>query len=404
MIQIKPNIDYTSSCPHCAGVLDPVEIVWQGIHVCVRAACRGCERRIVEDLAIGHAIDGTYQVDVDAGLLFGPAPRRPWFGEPLLRSLRSPESGEVPFRVTRFFETKNVVILNCLDFLYGHSLLKLLNAEGLLANASSLGVVVIVPRFLAWLVPDGVAETWVVDLPLPRALGFHTDLHEKIRRECERFETVYVSRALSHPRNFHIEKFTRVPKHDFAAAPPRVTFVWREDRTWTNRPLVAAALRRLGLGRVVAHWQRRRVVALFERLRKALPEAAFGVAGLGTSGRFPQWIADDRTSKYTDDVERRHCEIYSQSRLVIGVHGSNMLLPSGLAGLTIDLVPDDRWGNYAQDVLYQEPDSRMAAYRYRYLPIDVSVDLLAQIARWQVSDYDEFARHMLMDAAAPDGA
>jgi len=47
------------------------------------------------------------------------------------------------------------------------------------------------------------------------------------------------------------------------------------------------------------------------------------------------------------------------------VHGSNMLLPSAHAGMTIDLMPDDRWGNFAQDISYQEDDVRMGSYRYR---------------------------------------
>lgn len=398
MIGIKPTIDYASACPHCGGALVPGDVLWQGIHVCVRALCSNCGRRIIEDLRVGHAVDGTYQVDAEAGLLFGPVPRRPWFGQPLLDSLRSPRTDEVPFRVTKFADAKEVVIVNCIDFLYGHSLLKLLNVERHWRTAPELGVIVIVPSFLEWLVPDGVAETWVVDLPLSRAPHFHVALDRKIRSECERFETVFVSRALSHPRLFDIEKFTRVRRHDFGAAPWRVTFVWREDRTWHSWPLAAAALQRLKLRFLLTWWQRRKVIALFASLRKTLPKAVFAVAGFGTSGSFPEWIADDRTNKYTAEVERRHCEIYAQSRLVIGVHGSNMLLPSGLGGLTIDLMPDDRWGNLAQDVLYQERDSRMAGFRYRFLPIGTPVSLLANIAQWQMRDYDEFARHMLMDA------
>ncbi|HEX6178817.1 MAG TPA: hypothetical protein VF057_10700, partial [Thermoanaerobaculia bacterium] len=162
MIRIKPGIDYSSACPHCRGALVAEDVLWQGIHVCVRSACSSCGRRIVEDLPIGHAVDGTYQADVEADRLFGPEPRRSWFGQPLLESLRSPRSDEIPFRVTRFSDAKNVVIVNCIDYLYGHSLLKLLNVERHWRMSPELGVVVIVPSFLEWLVPDGVAEMWVV--------------------------------------------------------------------------------------------------------------------------------------------------------------------------------------------------------------------------------------------------
>lgn len=396
MIRIKPGIDYASACPHCSGALRADEVLWQGVHVCVRATCSQCGRRIIEDLPIGHAVDGTYQVDLERNQLFGPEPRRSWFGQPLFDSLRSPKNGEIPFRVTKYSDANDVVIVNCIDYLYGHSLLKLLNVARHLRKSPELGIVVIVPSFLAWLVPDGVAEVWTVDLPLSRARNFYVDLDRRIQQECERFATVYVSLALSHPRTFDIEKFTRVKRHDFRGA-ARITYIWREDRTWNDRPLLTAALRRLKLGFLSTRWQRRKVLQLFETLRQLLPEATFGVVGFGTVGRFPEWIADDRTNKYTADIERRHCEIYARSRVVIGVHGSNMLLPSGLGGMTIDLMPDDRWGNLAQDILYQESDSRMATFRYRFLPIGTPISLLADIVVRQVTDYDEYARHMLMD-------
>jgi hypothetical protein len=397
MIRIKPTIDHRSQCPNCAAALEPGEILWQGIHVCVRSTCKQCGHRIAGDLPVGHAIDGMYQVDLDTLRLVGPDERRVWFGEPLLQSLRSPKSDAVPFRVVKFAEAANVVIVNCIDYLYGHSLLKLLNVERHLREAPELGVVVIVPAFLAWLIPDGVAEAWIADIPLSRAQNFYPDLDKKIRSECDRFETVFVSRALSHPRHFDLVRFTKISRHDFHADRRRVTYIWREDRTWESRPFAAAVLRRLRLGKLLAWSQKRKVVSLFEQMRKSIPDAAFGVAGLGTSGRFPSWIEDHRVSKYSEEIERRHCELYAASRLVIGVHGSNMLLPSGLSGLTIDLMPEDRWGNFGQDILYQVSDSRMASFQYRFLPISVSVQTLAAIAVRQMLDYEEFARHMLMD-------
>jgi hypothetical protein len=153
-------------------------------------------------------------------------------------------------------------------------------------------------------------------------------------------------------------------------------------------------LRRVGLVKLVVLWQKLKVISLFRRLRERLPAAVFTVVGLGKAGRFPRWIEDCRTEEYSEQVERRHCRIYAESRLVVGVHGSNMLLPSGLAGLTIDLMPDDRWGNFAQDILYQESDPRVASFRYRFLPIGIELVALARVALSQVQGYREFIREM----------
>lgn len=399
MIRIKPSIDYSPRCPHCSRELSGSEVLWQGIHVCVVAKCIDCESEIVTDLPVGHASDGGYQADLSRRALFGPKERRTWFGEPLLRSLSTPQPEVAPFRVTKRSGAKDVLLLNCLDFLYGHSLLKLLNLGRHLKSKTTSTVGVIVPKCLEWMVPEDVDEIWVVDLPLSSLKKFYPDLQRKIENECRRFETVFISRALSHPWDFDISAFVGVTKHDFTSQHFRITFIWREDRLWHHSSMAHRMIARTPLSTLLLWLQRRKVISLFSRMRPELPGATFTVAGLGGSGRFPEWIEDHRTGQYDDKTEKHHCQIYSQSRLVIGVHGSNMLLPSGLGGLTIDLMPDDRWGNYAQDILYQEPDDRIASFRYRFVPIGVGLLSLAKLALSQVRDYDYFRIHMMSGKA-----
>ncbi len=53
--------------------------------------------------------------------------------------------------------------------------------------------------------------------------------------------------------------------------------------------------------------------------------------------------------------------------LVIGVHGSNMLLPTAHAGSLVELIGPERWGNFTQDVLFREAgDCRETFFRYRF--------------------------------------
>ena len=110
-----------------------------------------------------------------------------------------------------------------------------------------------------------------------------------------------------------------------------------------------------------------------------VPEAKFAVAGRGTKTKFPEWIEDYRVDSFNEKIEKEICGLYSQSRLVIGLHGSNMLLASVQAGMTIYLI-DERRGNFAQDILYQERDPRMATFHYIFLPYQTSNDTLGFIA------------------------
>jgi hypothetical protein len=343
---------------------------------------------------VGNAIATAYRVAKD-GSLFGPESAKQWFGEPLQHSLAEPYDCVINFSVEIRRTMRHITILNCIDYLYGHCLLKLLNAEVHLEDETR-GLVVIVPRFLLWLVPDGVAEIWQVDLPLSRARNYFPSLHQRICRELERFDSVLLSEAYPHPHSFTIHRYTRVAAHNYESREFRITFIWRSDRWWIGPHWVSRMLRRAGFSKILCEWQKRRVCNLFSRLRRKLPETTFTLGGLGTECSFPSWIDDRRVTAFTDETERALCKVYAESRVVVGVHGSNMLLPSAEAGMCVDLVPKDRWENIAQDVLYDQTkfdgDQRMAAFTVRYLPSSTSPAVTSVIIHSMLMHFPEAVR------------
>ena len=404
MIRIKPGIEFTGHCPRCEGELAARDVLWQGIHICAISKCGSCGAEIIADLPVGQALFTPYRIDLEKGLLSGDEGHCYWFGAPLLKSLQYPDHDQdIPLNVEKYRDSSRVIILNCIDFLYGHSLLKLLNADAHLRENPDLGLVVIVPRYLRWMVPEGVVEVWTVNVPLTRAQNFFPRLDQLIHAECERFDEVFVSPSHSHPRDFDISRFTGVKRHDFNGQQFRITFIWREDRPWIAQRLWVRIGRRLpAVKRLLMVWQNFKITKLFSAIRPHFPAVEFTVAGLGTATSFPAWIDDQRVNAYDDEKEQQLCRIYSASRLVIGVHGSNMLLPSAHAGMTINLMPDDRWPNMVQDMLYQESDSRMAAYRYRYLPLRGNLSTLALIAIRQISGWEWFGNAMADSKEACD--
>jgi len=396
MIEIKPNIEHRSHCPYSGKVLKPVKVLWQGTHVCVVSESPdGGE--IIEELRIGHAAKTPYQIDLAKKAIFsGDKYAEELLAKPLLNSLQNPQTEQLEISQEIFKSYQRVIILNCVDYLYGHSLLKLLNAQRHLESNPDLGLIVIVQKFLRWMVPDGVAEVWTVPISLKNGQDYYPSFAEFVEKQSQRFEEIYLSEAYSHPSRFDITKFTRVPKHSFDDREKvQITFIWREDRLLINSFLFRV-LRKVKLVQIAVAIQNWKVQLLFEKIRSQLPEAKFVVAGLGTKTKFPKWIEDCRVERFNEITEKETCQIYSESRLVIGLHGSNMLLPSGLAGMTLDLI-ENRWGNFAQDVLYQEKNPRLASFRYRYLPSQVSQDILANIATQMIQSQSDFYFHMTAD-------
>lgn len=380
--------------------MKPKNILWQGLHVCVESyACNDCGAEIIEDLRVGHAVNYPYQIDLNKAQIFGEKTASKWLGLPLFNSLISPNNRDIRISKEVFKASERVIIINCIDFLYGHCLLKLLNAQKYLEKFPEYGLIVIVPKLIRWMVPQGIAEVWTVDISLKDAYDYYPSFHQFVCIEAERFSEVYVSRAHSHPSQFDISKFTGVAKHNFEQEELQITFIWREDRIWSSL-LTQRILSKLKMSQIALMLQNWRVERLFKRIRSAIPSARFFVAGLGTKTQFPKWIEDYRVDSFNEKAEREVCEIYSASRLVIGIHGSNMLCPSGHAGMTIDLMPRDRWGNIAQDILYQEADPRLASFRYRYLPLGIKIADLAYIASSMLMKQPEVYLLMSADKSA----
>jgi hypothetical protein len=376
MLQLKPELEHKSTCPHCSAMLDPVDTLWMGMHVFVKSNCMSCQAEIIEDLKIGHSLHHeANKIDLEREIVFGRG-----LGDPnLIESLKTKHDLGTEIDREIFKEFKRVIVLNCLDYLYGHCLLKLLNAQRHLEDFPEYGLIIIVPKFLRWLVPDRVAEVWTIDIPLKHNLLCYPEVNEFIHGEFTRFEEIYISKAYSHPSRFDITKFTNVCKHDFARSDYRVSFIWREDRPWCSNLLVRI-FRKANLMRLATILQNWKICRLFARLRQKFPSARFTVIGLGSATDFPDWIDDCRVKKFDVETERQACQIYADSRLLFGVHGSNMLLPSAHAGMTIDLMSIDRLANITQDILYQEPNPRVASFRYRYLPISTNTSELSDIA------------------------
>lgn len=399
-MQIYPNIEQNFFCPICNQETTVKKNVWQGIHVGVKSRCKKCQKEYYQDLNVGHSTYTPYSVDLDTFQLFGSDSSIDWYGTPLQKSLQNPNRNKISFEKEVFEKKDEVIILNCIDYLYGHSLLKLLNAERHLQSKNQHGLIVIVPKFLEWMLPEGIAEKWVFDISLKEGQDFFIDFDNVINKELERFSKIYISKAFSHPKNFDITNFTGVKKHNFKDEKFRITFIWREDRLWINNSLLQKSVNKFNI-KIIRYLllakQKRKLLKVFLRLREVFPNAEYTVAGFGKYNNFPKWIDNQIVNVFNENIERKLCQIYSESRLILGVHGSNMLLPSAHAGMTVDLMPEDRWGNFAQDILYQEKDVRMSSYRYRYIPINQKPTFIHNMISHMIKDKEHFVENMIID-------
>ncbi len=393
MIALHPIPDCEAFCPHCAAPLTVVGWRMPGMRTLAELRCPRCRREYFGDLPAAAGLYYPMLLERAGGAVHDPHNVR-WFADWLRESYAARSREPLRLTIERAHPPRNPVLLNCLDRLYGHALLKLLNASRHLDGADGGDLIVLAPSGLRWLLPEGVAEAWLVDWPLRCGARWSDWLADEIAGRVAALGACRLSRAYSHPRGeeFRIERFTRVAPfalREWGArlAAPVVTFVWRDDRAWSPADPLGG------------------IIALAERLRAAWPALDFALVGLAQPGGAPAWIADVRCAAPDAATERRWCERYARSHVVIGVHGSNMLLPSAHAGATIDLMPDDRWRNATQDLIYRPDESAVdATFRRRLIPVATSPVDVARIADALLREYPHFAQKQVRapSVAAPE--
>lgn len=412
--RLHPFTDADHECPHCRARLFVKGWHVPGMRNLADLLCERCGREFYGDLAAGQALYTPMLLEKATGAVHD-AHGVEWFAGWLRDSYARRAYEPVSFDVReRRAVTRPVVLLNCLDTLYGHSLLKLLNAQYYLDRRADVDLVVLVPSLLAWMVPDGVAQVWSVGLPLRRGTEWNEWLAREIRRRVEAFGEASLSHALSHPRpdEFDIERFTRVKpfplgEWDARLARPTVTFIWRDDRPWYALTYLSdetVPTWRERLGRFITARPRPRarqselVSELAESLRREMPALDFAVAGLAEGvgpAALPEWVKDLRRPALDEDAERGWCERYAASHLVVGVHGSNMLLPSAHAGGVVELIGPGRWGNFTQDILFREADDcRETLFRYRFVDELTPPPVLARLLSLTLKGRASFRRLM----------
>lgn len=400
-IPLKPALFNRFACPEC-GAEGPegIRTMVLGKQTAAEYACRGCGLAFVRDLPAGFTIDLPIAWRLSDKHPYHPANgvAEDWAAYP---DYQVPRTDRYAVERKVFKPFKRVVILNTIDHLYGHVLLKLFNAQHYLDKHPDIGLVVIVPKMFEWLVPEGVAETWVFDIKLKQAWGWNAGIDAFVQEQWDRYDEIYLAPGYSHPEfsKIDIERFSRVQPfapEDFLGQAPHITFVARRDRLWYSSPfrkLVHRVLKKVGLFADLAIWWQDRMVArAIRQVRQQLPQASFTVVGLAKPGGMPSYVNDLRTMRMDLATELEWCRAYARSQIVVGVHGSNMILPTAHAAGCVEILPYDRYGNIVQDISVRYND-RMQLFMYRFIdefarPKDVTRHILSMFKDHEVYRLD----------------
>lgn len=407
MIEIKPHVENHYHCPEChSGDAIVLDIQLHSIYTLAECKCRHCRLEFYQTVPIGHSVNDSVSIRKPDDRIYTDVDPNFWLADTISKARRGRRDKKVTVRKIVHETRSQVVVLNTLDYLYGHVLLKLYNYQHHIRNNMSVGLVVIVPKAFEWLVPAEASEVWIVDLSLGELAYEHPSLTEFIKDEFQRFDRVWLSMAWSHP------DFTQVDvKSMTGIAPfnldnynneiPTVTFVVREDRWWLRSPM-GYWLYRLGRRfpkirqfcyELVTEQQDELVRETAMAIKEQFPDARLFVTGVGAKKGFGRLAMDSRSTNIDEDKELEWCRIYAHSHVVIGFHGSNMLLPTAFAAGCIEILPEDRYGNFLQDISVRYNDRRQSFF-YRFVDQYAKPSAVAAKAVSMIRDYESFRNNM----------
>lgn len=372
------------------------EFIFQGIHILAKYNCSACASSFFHTLPIGHDLLFPTSFD-EAGKRVKAEIQSEWLVRPLLDSIFNEKKINITIEKEVFRQAREAIVLNCIDNCFGHSFMKLWNIEILKSRYPDRSVIVFVPKRMRWLLPDDVDEVWSFDASFPELEKFIVNLDEEVKKNLlPRFSHVFVSKAFTYLGldKINLKAFLKTERFNldkFNDAPPRITFVLREDRFWHRYPMEFFLFKlfvKLKLDKKIFIWRQNFLVNRAARKIKAkLASAEFYATGLNRTGRLSSMISDLRVQTPSAQKERQWCDLYSKSHVVVGVHGSNMLIPTALAGGFIEILPRYKIRHIAEDTLI-DYNSRYTLFLGRYLDEFVSP---AQISNHVTNMLTDFA-------------
>ncbi|WP_162340636.1 hypothetical protein [Cyclobacterium salsum] len=390
MIDIYPYIaSIPANCPRCGGESKDIgELFFQGTHVLAEQHCSDCGLDFYATLPIGHAALYPVAFSKDGKFCHYNRQEGSWMALPLIRSFQEDAGAEVEIALLQPNPGGELLLVNCLDSCFGHVFTKLWNVYLLKKQYPFKTLAVLLPARCRWLLTDAEVEIWSVDLPLEELGKGVPGLDVWVKEQSRRFASVALSEVPVHPplERLDIEEILQARPfalEAFESQPLQLTFIWRSDRFWLNSRLLdflhKASIKFGFQGRVqglLCYRQASLLGRLLRKLRKSLPEARFVLTGLGKEGRLPSGWKDERVEVIDEGVERTWNELYRHSQLVMGVHGSHMLIPTALAAGFVEILPRHKLPHLTEDIGRQH-SGRLGAFLGRFVDEFSSSSLVA---------------------------
>jgi hypothetical protein len=394
MIRLKPFVELSISCPSCSKELQPADWLITGMHCMTEIKCGNCGHKYYSEIPVNAGAFYPGIIDAQSGKRVDNMPFENWYLNGLIYAFKNQREENISIEVIakRKIGDRPVLLLNTIDATYGHAIYELFNASYYLKK-KEFDLVILVQKHLQWLVPDGSAQVWVVDISFSKATNWFVNLDLQIKLLLKEVKDVFICRSFvqADSHDFNIEDYTRISpfpldEWDERLVNPTLTFIWRTDRFWKRvlpRIIDNRYTRKIFPGlleSVRKRLQFKWILQFSGKLKEQIPSVDFAIAGMDDRKQeLPVWIKDYRYPIHEDFTAREQIKRYAKSHLVVGCNGSSLLLPGCLAGGVVNIVPGNMWAVSAGTFPFRITDIGDTHFRYLMIPDEISITKLVSI-------------------------
>jgi len=349
LFELNKDVFY-KSCNYCKERLVLSSYYFYGWRNLFECTCKGCNANFLIDMPVFSGIPYPSIYDKDKKNIINNVPF--WWGEALKEiNLRISDKKVInDIKVNK--NNNSLIIFNLLDFVFGHSFMRLERLTYYIENDNfkEYDFLVLIPSQLRYLISQFEDRLNIMEIKLsfPEYKLFYIQIDTEVKNLSSQYLSVYCE-MLKYPQQEFLKlEQLNLPIKKWVDEVTRVVIVYRKDRTIgiTNR----------------AQYK------FYERLIAHLNKLNIEILMIGDKDSYLfDSISDLRVVKFDKDTDNKWNSVCSGA-ITIGVHGSNMLIPSLCSSYNIEFVTYGKLYNFGQATAFLETlNQQETIQKYRYI-------------------------------------
>lgn len=341
---------FDEKCVYCGNKLVLEKYFFYGWRYLYECRCTKCQANFLVDMPIFSGIPYPAIYDKDKKKVVNSV--ADWWKDPLENINLNMVNDNIISYLSISIKRKKIIVFNLLDFVFGHCFMRLERLTYYIDNEKykEYDFLVIIPSQLRFLIKNFENKISLIETntSFSKYKYFYTCIDREIKNSIQSYCDVYCEMLKYPQQEFLGLTKLNLPIRKWVNEIDKIVIVYRKDRT-------------------VGVTSRSQYI-FYKKLILMLGSLDIKIILIGDKDKY--WFSNvcdlrvEKMEQNTDDIWNEACS----GSITIGVHGSNMLIPSICSSYNIEFVNTDKLYNFGQATAFLENlNHQETIQKYRYV-------------------------------------